>query len=86
MMIKNNDESVEINHNPNWPFYLGQPDRTLIIRGWGSGKRSVLRKLIKHQKPDVEKSDLYVKDPFDWKYQPLINENEKGGIKKLIKI
>ena len=25
--------------------------------------------LIKHQKPDIEKTCLYVKDPFESKYQ-----------------
>ena len=36
--MKNFDESVEINHNPNW-FYIAENSyRILIIGGSGSGK------------------------------------------------
>ena len=41
-MIKNYDESVEINHNPNWPFIPNHPYRILIIGGSGSGKTNLL--------------------------------------------
>ena len=42
-MMKSYDQSVEINHNPNWP-YIGQEHlyRFLIIGGWGSGKTNVI--------------------------------------------
>ena len=39
--------------------------------------------LIKDQQPDVDKICLYVKDPFEWKYQLLINRREKIGDKEL---
>ena len=39
--------------------------------------------LIKHQKPDIEKIYLYVKCPFEWMYQLIINGGEKVGIKNL---
>ena len=39
--------------------------------------------LIKHQKPDIEKIYLYVKYPFEWMYQLIINRGEKVGIKNL---
>ena len=39
--------------------------------------------LIKHQRPDIDKIYLYVKHPFESKYQLLINKREKVGIKKL---
>ena len=29
-MIKNYDESVEINHNPNWPYIPDHPYRIII--------------------------------------------------------
>ena len=32
---------------------------------------------------DIDKIYLYVKDPFESKYQLLINGREKGGIEKL---
>ena len=38
---------------------------------------------VKHQRPDIDKIYLYVKDPFESKYQLLINEREKIGTKKL---
>ena len=55
----------------------------LIIGSSGSGKTSVLLNLLKHQRPDIDKIDLYVKDPFESKYQLLTNIREKVGIKKL---
>ena len=55
MVIKNYDESAEINHNP----YI-----ILIIVSLRSGKTNVLLNLIKCQRPDIDKSYLQVKDPF----------------------
>ena len=37
-MMKNYDQSVEINHNPNWPYIPDHSYRILIIGGSGSGK------------------------------------------------
>ena len=71
-MMKNYDESFEINHNSNWPYILDHHCRILIIDGWGSGKTNVLLKLMKHQRPDINKIYLYVKDPLESKYQLLI--------------
>ena len=68
-MMKNYDQSVEINHNPNWPDIPDHPHRILIIDGSGSGKTNVLLNLIKNQRPDIDKIFLYVKDPFESKYQ-----------------
>ena len=39
--------------------------------------------LIKHQQPDIFKKYLYDKDPFESKYQLLINGREKVRIKTL---
>ena len=47
-MMGNYDESVEINHNPNWPYLPNYPYKVLIISGSGSGKTNVLLNLIKH--------------------------------------
>ena len=41
-MIKNYDQSVEINRNLNWPYVPDHPYRILIIGGAGSGKINVL--------------------------------------------
>ena len=43
----------------------------------------ILLKLIKHQRPDIYKIHIYVKDPLESKYQLLINRTEKLGIKEL---
>ena len=51
-MIKNYDESVKINHNPNWSYILDHPHRILVIGCSGSGKTNVLLNLIKHQRPN----------------------------------
>ena len=48
-VMKNYDESVEINHNPDWPNILDHLYRILIIGGSGSAKTNVLLDLIKHQ-------------------------------------
>ena len=37
-----------------------------------------------YQRPDIDKMYLYVKDPFELKYQLLINGREKVGIKKIV--
>ena len=39
--------------------------------------------LIKHQRPDIDRLYLYIKDPLKSKYQLLINGREKAGIENL---
>ena len=73
MMTKNYDESVEINHNPNWSYILDHPYRILIIGGSVSGNNNVLLNLIKHQRPDIDNIYLFFQDPFESKYQLLIS-------------
>ena len=41
-MIKNYDESIEINHNPNMPYIPDHPSRILIMNGSGSGKTNAI--------------------------------------------
>ena len=82
-MMKNYDNLVEINHNPKWPYIPDHAHRILIIGGSGSGKTDVLLNLIKHQRPDIVKIYLYVKDPFKSKYQLLMKGREKVGIESL---
>ena len=76
--MKNYEESVNINHNPNWPYIANHPHMILIIGvsrsgntnvgGSRSGKTNVLLNLKKHQRPDIDKIYLYVKDPFKSNY------------------
>ena len=82
-MMKNFDQSVEINHNRNWLYIPDHPYRILIIGGSRSGKTNVLLNLIKNQRADIDKIYLYVKDQVKSKYQLLITGEEKVGIKKL---
>ena len=55
----------------------------LIIGGSESGKTNALLNLINNQ-PDIEKIYLYTKDPYEAKYQFLINERESTGLKAFI--
>ena len=54
----------------------------LIIVDSGSGKTNSLFNLISHQ-PGINKIFLYAKDPFEAKYQLLINKRESTGIRYL---
>ena len=67
-------------HNPNWPFFLDHPYKILIVGGSGSGKTNALLNLIEDQ-PDIDKIYLYAKDPYEDKYQFLINKRESVGLK-----
>ena len=65
-----------IEHNSKWPYIPDHPYRILIIGGSGSGKTNALLNLINNQ-PDIDKIYLYAKDPYEKKYQYLINAREK---------
>ena len=67
-------------HNPNWSQTPDNPYRILIIEGSGPGKTNLLFNLI-NQQPDVDKINLYAKDPNEGKYQFLINTLESSGLK-----
>ena len=73
MMMKNFDQSVEINHNKNWLYIPDHPHIILIIANQGLGKTNALLNLIKHQRPEFIKVYLYFKEPFEAKYQLIIN-------------
>ena len=52
----------------------------MIIGGSGFGKTNALLNLINNQ-PDIDKTYLYAKDPYEAKYPFLINKREKVGLK-----
>ena len=58
MITKNNDESVEINPNPNRPYVPDHPYKILIIAGSGLGKIDMLLNLIHYQLTDIEYQHL----------------------------
>ena len=80
----NFDDSVNENkteQSRNWPYTPDYLYRILIIGGSGSGKTNLLLNLIENQ-PDIDKIYLYAKDPYEAKYQYLINIREKVGLKR----
>ena len=83
-MINFDDYTNEniIEHSSKWPYIPDHPYRILIIGGSGSGKTNALLNLINNQ-PDIDKIYLYAKDPYEKKYQYLINKREKLGINHL---
>ena len=80
-MINFDDYTNEniIEHNSKWPYIPDHPYRILIIGGSGSGKTNALLNLINNQ-PDIDKIYLYAKDPYEKKYQYLINKCETVGL------
>ena len=71
----NNVNESKTKHNKNWPYIPDHPYRILIIRGSGSRKTNLLLNLIENQ-PDIDEIYLYVKGPYESKYQYLINKRE----------
>ena len=52
----------------------------MIIGGSGTGKTNALLNLMNNQQ-DIDKIYLYAKDPYEDKYQYLINKRESVGLK-----
>ena len=77
--VDNYTNEIETIHNKNWPYIPDHPCRILIIGGSGSGKTGLLLNSIENQ-PDIDKIYLYAKDPYESKYQYLINKREGVGI------
>ena len=80
-MINFDDYTNEniIEHNSKWPYIPDHPYRILIIGDSGYGKTNALLNLINNQ-PDIDKIYFYAKDPYEKKYQYLINKREKVGL------
>ena len=81
--MKYYDQSAAINHNQDWLYILDHPFRISIIGCSGPGKTNALCNLTKSEKPDNEKTYLYVKGPHESQCQLLINGRGKVGIKKI---
>ena len=69
----------KIGRNSKWSYIPEHPYRMPIVGGSGSGKTNALLNLINNQ-PDIDKIYLYAKDPYEAKYQYLINKREKVGL------
>ena len=63
-----------------WPQIFDHSYRILITGGFGSRKSNLFFHLISHQ-PDIDKIYLDTKDPYEAKYQFLINKRVKTGLK-----
>ena len=70
-------------HISNCSYTPDHPYRILIIGGSGSRKTNALLNLINNQ-PDIDKIYLYAKDPYEDKYQFLINKRESVVLKHLM--
>ena len=66
-------------HNSKWPCIPDHPYRILIVGSPGYGKTNILLNIVNNQ-PDIDKVYLYAKDPYEAKYQYLINKREKVGL------
>ena len=69
-------------HNPNWSQILKHPYKKIIfliflklIRNWMLWITNALFDLLGNQ-PGIDKTYLYAKDPYETKYQLLINKRE----------
>ena len=67
-------------HFPGWPQIPDHSYKILIIGCFGSGKTYSLFNVI-NEEPDIDKIYLYTKDPYEAKYQFLINKGESTGLK-----
>ena len=78
-MINYANES-KTRHNSKWLYIPDHTYRLLIIGDSGSGKTNALSNLINNQ-PDIGKIYLYATDPYEAKYQFLINKRKSAGLK-----
>ena len=73
--FNNYENESKTEQNSKWLYIPDHPYRILIIGGSGSGKTNALLNVINNQ-PDIDKMNLYAKDPYEKKYQFLISKRE----------
>ena len=66
-------------HNRKWPHIPDHRYRISVRGGSWSGKTTALLNIINNQ-PDINEIYLYAKDPYEVKYQYLIDKREKVGL------
>ena len=67
-------------HIPNWSQIPGHPYRILLNGDFRSAKTNSLFNLI-NQRPDTDKIYWYAKDPYEERFQFLINKRESTGLR-----
>ena len=67
MMIKNSDRESKKNTTPIGVYISDHPCRILTIVGFYLSKTNVVLNLRKHQRPEIDKICIFVKDPFESK-------------------
>ena len=67
-------------HHWKWPYISDHPYRIVIIGGSEFRKTKALLNLTNNQ-VDIDKTYLYAKEPYEEKYQFLINKRESAGLK-----
>ena len=75
-----NDVTKRKKNYPNCPETPDDPHRILIIVFSGPAKADSLFNHL-NQQPDIDKTYLYAKDPYEVKYQFLINKKESTDLK-----
>ena len=76
----NFDNIAKVNikeHNLNWPQIRNHQYRILLIGGTRSRKTNALFNIINH-KLYTDKIHFYAKDPYEVKYQVLINNRDSA--------
>ena len=68
-------------HNLKWPCIPDHSCRILLTGGSVSGKTNALLNLMNNQS-DIDKIYLYAKDPYEAKYQFVINNCEIVDLKE----
>ena len=74
------------NDNLNLSQLLYHPYRILILKGFGSEKKALINLRSKQEKYDddiIDKIFLYVRDPYEPKYQIIISKRESIVLKQV---
>ena len=69
----------KIEHSSKWPYIPDHPYRILLLAVLDQEKPNASFNLINNQ-PDIDKIYLYPKDPYEEKYQYLVNKRVKVGL------
>ena len=81
-MMKNYDELVIINNNPNWPYFDEHSFRTVIIGVLGSIRTNMILNLIKHQRTDIDKMSKihYLSTKRKSRNQKIFKKSQKHSL------